>query len=103
MFCFLFLVASFLFLIKVVCFLFNLLGNVRFGIFAWELSLGISGWRSRAPVIGGTAGRQLGELGSCEWGNRWTGAGGTLAGQLHPLPFKKLYKNRLEIPEGIPS
>ena len=77
--------------------------ELSLGTFAWELSLGNSGWGNWAPVTGGTAGRQLAEQGSCDWGNRWTAPGGTLAGDLRPLPVKKLYKHPLEIPKGIPS
>ena len=44
-----------------------------------------------------------GEPGSRGWGNLLAGVGGTRPGDLQSLPFKKLYKNPLEIPKGIPS
>ena len=87
------------------------LGNFRLGTFACELSLvnfrlGTFAWNFR-----------LGELDSCDWGNRWTGAGELTRGNrswgahpgepsgggARPLPFKMLYKNPLETPKGIPS
>ena len=37
------------------------------------------------------------------WGNRWPGSGGTLEGGRQSQPFKSLYKNPLEIPNGIPN
>ena len=37
------------------------------------------------------------------WGNPQGGSGGTLEGQAQSQHFKKLYKNPLEIPKGIPS
>ena len=43
------------------------------------------------------------EPGSRGWGNRWPVAGGTRVSEAQSLVFKKLYKNPLEIPEGIPS
>ena len=37
------------------------------------------------------------------WGNPQAGSGGTLEGGGQSQPFKRLYKNSLEIPKGIPS
>ena len=37
------------------------------------------------------------------WGNPQAATGGTQMGHHKSQPFKKLYKNPLEIPKGIPS
>ena len=59
------------------------LGIFGLGFLDWDLGLGELGWRGR--------------------GNPWAVAGGTRPGASQYRFFKKLDKNPLEIPKGIPS
>ena len=63
------------------------LENFRLGTLAWELSLG----NFRLGPLDWDL--RLGEAGSCGWGNRLAGAGGTRGAGLLCLVFKILSKN----------